>query len=425
MLELAIIRLTEISKKGDVFVKIAKKLIAVAVSTLMMFSIAGMNVFAASTTQDGLEVSLTTDKDAYSKDEKITATLSVKNTNESDVTDIAMENIIPDGYEIADGTKNNKQIDKLTPNEATELKVVYSAKSNGEDSQDSQISQESQKSEVSNVNPDGKTTNTGDTTVQLAVIIPIVVCSLVLVIWGIRKKKIKGFLSIAISISVIGSVIAVLPFNANAVEENPKTISISQAIKVDNKDFTVKADVTYAYVKEEVSQVSETSEVSEVTEVEKYYKENAKIIGIVDVTPEETLSEVEVTKLLNEKGFKNYPITSLYSLTGEYGGEQEIDINSNEKHPIYGTYYVSSTGELWYITVVGKEIYANPLSYNISANMSVQTTISSNDWIMGYDDEKDRFFKVKMKDTSLIVKVIDEINTKTLDKLTIEEVDKL
>ena len=45
-------------KKGDVIVKITKKLAAVAVSTLMMFSITGMNVSAASTTQDGLEVTL-------------------------------------------------------------------------------------------------------------------------------------------------------------------------------------------------------------------------------------------------------------------------------------------------------------------------------------------------------------------------------
>ena len=174
----------------------------------------------------------------------------------------------------------------------------------------------------------------------------------------------------------------------------------------------------------EVSEMSETSEIS-ASEVAEYYKENAEIIGIVDVSPEETLSEAEVTKLLNEKGFKSYPIMSLYSLTGDYGDEQEIDSNSNEKHPMYGTYYASNSGELWYITVVGKEIYANPLSYNISTNMSVQTTISSSDWILGYDDERDRFFKVKMKDTALIVKVIDEITAETLDKLTIEEVGKL
>lgn len=42
--------------------RIVKKITALVVSSLMMFSISGMNVFAASTTQDGLAVSLTTDK---------------------------------------------------------------------------------------------------------------------------------------------------------------------------------------------------------------------------------------------------------------------------------------------------------------------------------------------------------------------------
>ncbi|MBR1680361.1 hypothetical protein IJ707_01065, partial [bacterium] len=197
-----------------------KTLSALAISATMVFSVAALNVSAATTTQDGLEVSLTTNKEAYSKDEKVTATLSVKNTNSTDVTGVAMETIIPDGYEAADGTKNNKQLDKLAPNETAELKVVYAAKSKSEVSQDSQVSQESQNSEVSNVSPSDDTINTGDTTVRLAVIIPIIACSLVLIIFGIRKKKLKGFLSVAISISVIGSVIAFLPFDADAVDES-------------------------------------------------------------------------------------------------------------------------------------------------------------------------------------------------------------
>lgn len=93
--------------------KVLKTLSALAISATMIFSVAALNVSAATTTQDGLEISLTTDKETYSKDEKITATLSVKNTNELDVTDVAIETIIPDGYEVTDGSKNNKQIDSL------------------------------------------------------------------------------------------------------------------------------------------------------------------------------------------------------------------------------------------------------------------------------------------------------------------------
>ena len=153
--------------------KIAKKLAAVAVSTLMMFSIAGMNVSAASTTQDGLEVTLSTDKEAYSKDDKITATLSVKNTNAKEVMDVAMETDIPDGYEVADGTKNNKQLDKLAPNESSELKVVYVAKDSGEDSQDS---------EVSPVSPNNDSPKTGDNAVIPIAIALVMIVSVLFVV---------------------------------------------------------------------------------------------------------------------------------------------------------------------------------------------------------------------------------------------------
>ena len=409
--------------------KFLKRLSAVAVSVVMMFGITSVNVFAASITQDGLEVSLTTDKETYSKAEKITATLSIKNTNESDVTDIAMETIIPNGYEVADGTKNDKQLDKLASNETAELKVVYAAKSSGEVSQDSQISQESQKSEVSTVSQSSETIGTGDTT-QLAIIVPIVACSLVLVIFGIRKKKIKDFLSIAVSICVIGSIIYYLPFNANAVKENSKTISISQATKVDKKDFTIKANVTYSYVEEEVSQVSEASEVSEISEISasevaEYYKENAEIIGVVDVSPEETLSEAEVTKLLNEKGFTDYPIIYNYSLSGDFNNDQEGDPSSEVKHPMYGTYYISKNNEIWYVTVVGKEIYANPLSFNIQTERKVPTMLSTSNTIISYDDEKDRLYTIIPKESAMIVVKVNDINSDVLDNLTVEEVSKL
>ena len=79
--------------------KIAKKLTALAVSSLMMFSVAGITASAAAVTQDGLNVSLTTDKTEYKKDEAITATLTVENTGGTSVKDVKLENIVPEGGE--------------------------------------------------------------------------------------------------------------------------------------------------------------------------------------------------------------------------------------------------------------------------------------------------------------------------------------
>ena len=47
----------------------------------MTLSITTGNVFASSSIQDGLEISTSTDKESYQKDEKATTTIFIKNTN--------------------------------------------------------------------------------------------------------------------------------------------------------------------------------------------------------------------------------------------------------------------------------------------------------------------------------------------------------
>ena len=54
-----------------------------------------------SDSQDGLEVTLTTDKEKYSKGEEIVATLTVTNTNDTAVSNVSLENLIPEGYKLA------------------------------------------------------------------------------------------------------------------------------------------------------------------------------------------------------------------------------------------------------------------------------------------------------------------------------------
>jgi len=226
--------------------KFLKRLSAVAVSAVMMFSITSVNVFAASIIQDGLEVSLTTDKETYAKDEKITATLSVKNTNESDVTDITMETVIPNGYEVTDGTKNNKQLDKLAPNETTKLKVVYAAKSSGEVSQDSQVSQESKNSEVSTVSPSNDSPQTGDNaTIPVAIAI-VMLISVFLAIFCFKSKKGRKLLSLILCVSSVCGYFVLVPTKVNAVDTILKSLNISTSVKIEINDVSLNAIVRYS-----------------------------------------------------------------------------------------------------------------------------------------------------------------------------------
>lgn len=217
--------------------KVLKTLSALAISATMIFSVAALNVSAATTTQDGLEVSFTTDKETYSKDEKITATLSVKNTNESDVTDVAIETIIPDGYEVTDGSKNNKQIDKLAPNESAELKVVYVAKDSGGNSQNS---------EIDTVNPNDNTPNTGDSViVPIAAVLVMLIFALFTVLC-FKSKKGRKLLSIILTISIVGGTSTLITVKANAAEDS-KTIRIETSVMVNGKLMNIEGSVKYQY----------------------------------------------------------------------------------------------------------------------------------------------------------------------------------
>ena len=84
------------------------------------------SVKAATQTQDGLTVSLTTDKENYAQDEDIQVILSVTNEGNDPVSNISLENIIPEGYEISDGSSQEMQLDMLEIGETVNLETVYS-----------------------------------------------------------------------------------------------------------------------------------------------------------------------------------------------------------------------------------------------------------------------------------------------------------
>lgn len=100
--------------------KIFVLLLVVAVTCCM-----ATTAFAATNTQDGIEVTLTTDKTEYSSGEEIIVTLIVTNTNDTAVTNVSLESLIPEGYKLADDSAATKQIDILNYGESITLTVTY------------------------------------------------------------------------------------------------------------------------------------------------------------------------------------------------------------------------------------------------------------------------------------------------------------
>lgn len=113
--------------------KVWKKCGVLFLTVLLCITMMAVPALAASDSQDGLEVTLTTDKEEYSKGEKIVATLEVTNTNDTAVSNVSLENLIPEGYNLTDGSETAKQVESLGSGETVSLTVSYVAEESDAD----------------------------------------------------------------------------------------------------------------------------------------------------------------------------------------------------------------------------------------------------------------------------------------------------
>ena len=104
-----------------------KRILALLIAVMLIASLA-VTASAATAVQDGIKIEMVTDKDEYSKGEKITATLTVTNTNEFDATDVSLEGVVPGGYKVRNA--NKLKIATLAAGETKTIDVVFVAANN-------------------------------------------------------------------------------------------------------------------------------------------------------------------------------------------------------------------------------------------------------------------------------------------------------
>ena len=106
--------------------------ISMLLMVLVLWIAATISVSAATPVQqDGLEITLETDKQQYETSDKITATITVKNTNNFGVNNVSLECAIPEGY-AAEGD-STLTIATLASNETKTLQVVLAPNTSGEE----------------------------------------------------------------------------------------------------------------------------------------------------------------------------------------------------------------------------------------------------------------------------------------------------
>lgn len=248
-----------------------EKLTAIILTLLTVVSFA-ITAHAAEITQDGIEIGLVTDKAAYSADESITATVTVTNTNDFAVTDVSLQSITPEGYQIASGSEDLKQIEMLNAKESVVLTVTYAPNRTPDTDADNTNQNVSGDSENNNPSPSAPNNSnadqgdhngtpssggtiqdnsvsspqTGDSTNIMLYIVLMSVSGIgIVATLLIGKKKRKALLSIMLCALMIGSSVSVMPAYAAESDSTARSAEISTAIKVDNKDITISAKVNY------------------------------------------------------------------------------------------------------------------------------------------------------------------------------------
>ncbi len=170
--------------------------------------------------------------------------------------------------------------------------------------------------------------------------------------------------------------------------------------------------------------IKSTTEKTSETDADTYFQENSEVISVIKADEsKDTLSEAEAKKFFSDRGFGDGEITTKYTINGEY--KETTISDSSEKHPHYDMFYVNSSNEVWTVSIVNNSIMAYPSSYCLESSLGVEVIVSETKEVMSYDCESNTFYKNIPKENVLLVIQKDKIDSKLLDELTKDEIDKL
>ncbi|MBE6726074.1 MAG: hypothetical protein E7576_12945 [Ruminococcaceae bacterium] len=170
------------------------------------------------------------------------------------------------------------------------------------------------------------------------------------------------------------------------------------------------------------------------TEYEKYFFEGEKepyegIADVIEVTDveesENILTEVEAKPIFEDLGFTEFPVTYSYDMEGKYTEDVEIIDPERVEHPLYNTYYVSSTDEQWTIYLIDGKVFAYPFAFCLESDVGVEVLVSESESVVGYSSNTNQYYEVALYESAAIVITVEKIDTATLDSLTRDELCRL
>lgn len=215
-------------------------------SVTMLFCI-GVHVNAESG-KERLLVTISSDKENYNLEDEVKLKIIVKNTNDFEVSNIKVENILPDGISLISGDISKDSI-TLKANEEYAMDLTVKKEGVQAYATDSTTNNVGITEKNTTVSKSEKLPNTGDSNNILIALIAMFISIAVMIFcfWKGRKKHLKIlslflFLGIA-STFVITSIV-------HASSENNYSFIYEYTYKIDNNDFVHKVVVSYSLQKE-------------------------------------------------------------------------------------------------------------------------------------------------------------------------------
>lgn len=262
-----------------------------------------------------------------------------------------------------------------------------------------------------------KDEKTGDTTKYVIWVVLLIVMVVAIIASVIIRKK-KGIK--IIPFMIIASLIAASNINVSYAEEASRSfISVTTDVKVNGSKVTFEVKVNYDKVAEEEG----LEKPANPTEEDDYYWATSKVISVIDVNEsEDVLTETEVIRLLEERGFIDYPVTYDFSMDGEYLDTLEAKDGSDEKHPMYETYFMCDNGDIWSIYVINGSIFACPLSFVFESDIEAEVLYLESNKLTSYGCDGNKFYVTIPYGSAVIVKQIDRIDANSLNNIVYEEI---
>lgn len=233
-----------------------RRILSILLAIVICVGTLTISMAAATTTQDGLEVTLTTDKSSYQDGERIIVTITVTNTNSYSVNNVTVTSIVPGGFTPDENSVITTQLGTLAAGETASLPVVYSepvvdvyksAVSYTPDSADLDddtsevvVIDEPVESTVIFESNDSSVDNGTD-----AVILVLAIAGLAVVIAiTIKHKCGRKLLSLILCVVMVGSLATEFPVTVNA-ETATSSIYVTEKVAFGDRTVSVQGIVSY------------------------------------------------------------------------------------------------------------------------------------------------------------------------------------